>query len=58
MIALRVLRERLSHPDGGVARMMPVNAMVNLDLDADGRVVGIEIPTTWPQTPAVLGEDR
>ncbi|GAA3103977.1 hypothetical protein GCM10017600_68870 [Streptosporangium carneum] len=43
-------------PDGGVARMVPVDAMVNLDLDADGRVIGIEILATWPQTPAASRE--
>ncbi|MFF4417067.1 DUF2283 domain-containing protein [Streptosporangium sp. NPDC001559] len=42
-------------PDGGVARCVPVDAMVNLDLDADGRVIGIEILAAWPQAPK---EDR
>ncbi|WP_431902923.1 DUF2283 domain-containing protein [Nonomuraea sp. bgisy101] len=34
---------------GGVARTVPVDhAMVNLDLDEDGQVIGIEIVAAWP----------
>lgn len=44
-------------PPGGVARTAQVDAMVNLDLDADGRVIGIEILAAWPEAPAVLGEE-
>ncbi|MEU5867229.1 DUF2283 domain-containing protein [Nonomuraea sp. NPDC047529] len=34
---------------GGVARTVTMDeAMVNLDLDADGRVIGIEILAEWP----------
>ncbi|MER7503538.1 DUF2283 domain-containing protein [Nonomuraea pusilla] len=35
--------------DGGVAETVEVEgAMVNLDLDEDGRVIGIEIIGRWP----------
>ncbi|NUW45768.1 DUF2283 domain-containing protein [Nonomuraea rhodomycinica] len=35
--------------EGGVARTVTMDeAMVNLDLDADGRVIGIEIIAEWP----------
>ncbi|WP_327087791.1 DUF2283 domain-containing protein [Nonomuraea sp. NBC_01738] len=34
---------------GGVAETVTVDdAMVNLDLDEDGRVIGIEILAPWP----------
>ncbi|MEU4542329.1 DUF2283 domain-containing protein [Nonomuraea dietziae] len=34
---------------GGVARMVTVDSpMVNLDLDENGRVIGIEILAAWP----------
>ncbi|MGI5161361.1 DUF2283 domain-containing protein [Microbispora sp. CA-102843] len=36
-------------PPGGVAEMVTVDRpMVNLDLDENGRVIGIEILATWP----------
>ncbi|WP_084463574.1 DUF2283 domain-containing protein [Microtetraspora fusca] len=36
-------------PPGGVAEMVTVDSpMVNLDLDENGRVIGIEILATWP----------
>lgn len=35
---------------GEVARTVTMDeAMVNLDLDADGRVIGIEILAEWPE---------
>ncbi|MFI7222770.1 DUF2283 domain-containing protein [Nonomuraea angiospora] len=35
--------------EGGVARTVTMDeAMVNLDIDADGRVIGIEILAEWP----------
>lgn len=45
-------------PLGGVARTAQVDAMVNLDLDADGRVIGIEVLAAWPQPAATPKEDR
>lgn len=36
-------------PDGGVARTVELKSMVNLDLDEDGRVIGIEIIGAWPE---------
>jgi uncharacterized protein YuzE len=36
-------------PSGGVAKMVTVdNPMVNLDLDENGKVIGIEILAAWP----------
>jgi len=36
-------------PPGGVARTVTVDdALVNLDLDESGRVIGIEILAAWP----------
>ncbi|MGW4422562.1 DUF2283 domain-containing protein [Streptosporangium sp. NPDC004631] len=45
-------------PPGGVARTVEVDATVNLDLDADGRVIGIEILAAWPRPAATPKEDR
>lgn len=36
-------------PDGGVAVTTELDAAVNLDYDADGRVIGIEIVAEWPE---------
>ncbi|MEV0382375.1 DUF2283 domain-containing protein [Nonomuraea sp. NPDC050643] len=40
-------------PAGGVAKTLSIeDAMVNLDLDADGKVIGVEIITgSWPKAP-------
>ncbi|MEU4224313.1 DUF2283 domain-containing protein [Nonomuraea sp. NPDC026600] len=35
-------------PEGGVAKTAEVDAMVNVDYDADGEVIGIEIIGKWP----------
>lgn len=43
---------------GGVARTAQVDATVNLDLDADGRVIGIEIIGAWPEAPTASEEER
>lgn len=37
-------------PPGGAARTVPVDATVNLDLDAEGQVIGIEIIADWPDS--------
>ncbi|GGS88550.1 hypothetical protein GCM10010156_53790 [Planobispora rosea] len=38
-------------PPGGVAETVTVDAMVNLDRDENGRVIGIEILAAWPAEP-------
>ncbi|GAA4962103.1 uncharacterized protein YuzE [Nonomuraea thailandensis] len=38
-------------PAGGAARTVPVDALVNLDYDPEGRVIGIEIIAKWPEAP-------
>lgn len=43
---------------GGVARTVEVDATVNLDLDADGRVIGIEILGAWPGASAAPEESQ
>ena len=43
---------------GGVARTVEVDATVNLDLDADGRVIGIEILAAWPGASAAPEESQ
>lgn len=45
-------------PPGGVARTIEVDATVNLDLDADGRVIGIEILAAWPGASAAPEESQ
>jgi uncharacterized protein YuzE len=43
-------------PDGGVARTVTAEgAMVNFDLDEEGRVVGVEIIAEWPDAKAEPG---
>lgn len=38
-------------PPGGVDGTLPVDATVNIDLDKDGRMIGVEIITQWwPET--------
>ncbi|MEV8639490.1 DUF2283 domain-containing protein [Streptosporangium sp. NPDC051023] len=44
-------------PPGGVASTVEVDAMVNLDLDGDGRVIGIEIIAAWPEAPTSPEEE-
>ncbi|WP_449060816.1 DUF2283 domain-containing protein [Planomonospora algeriensis] len=39
-------------PPGGVAETVTVDAMVNLDLDDSGKVIGIEIIAAWPDAEA------
>lgn len=43
---------------GGVARTIEVDATVNLDLDASGRVIGIEIIGSWPEASTAPFEFR
>lgn len=43
---------------GGVARTIEVDATVNLDLDAGGRVIGIEIIGSWPEASTAPFEFR
>ncbi|MEV0382372.1 DUF2283 domain-containing protein [Nonomuraea sp. NPDC050643] len=43
-------------PRGGVDATLPVDATVNIDLDKDGRMIGVEIVTRWwPEEEATDG---